>query len=316
MASMAFIMDPLEDLILDHDTTYVIMAEAARRGHSVYHVSPSGVAYGPEGAYLVGRSFRLARHTEHPFVVGPSELLRGSRLDAVLIRTDPPFDADYLNVTQLVDLLDPQPFVMNRPSGLRDVNEKLGALAFRDLCPPTLVSSDPMDIEKFRVAMGGAIVLKPLDGHGGEGIIPLRATDRGHDEAIRKATSDGVRRVIAQQMVPGAESGDRRVLILDGEPIGALLRRNDSGGFTHNLATGGTAYPSEVSEADRVLCRRLAPWLEARGLWFVGIDLLAGQLIEINVTSPTCVQEINRFAGVALESRIVDFIERRLQRVR
>ncbi len=246
-----------------------------------------------------------------PFEVGPFEVLSGETLDAVLIRTDPPFDIDYLRVTQLLDLLRPRPFLLNRPSGLRDANEKLAALAFPDLSPPTLVSSDPAEIASFRREVGGAIVLKPLDGFGGLGILPVRDGDPQGDDRIRDATAGGNRPILAQQIVPGAEAGDRRVLLLDGEPIGALLRRNDTGGFTHNLATGGTAHRSAVTEADRALCRRLAPWLRERGLWLVGIDLLADRLIEINVTSPTCVQEINRLDGVALERRIVDFVEQR-----
>lgn len=309
MLSTAFIMDPLESVIIDHDTTYIIMVEAARRGHAVFHVAPNGVRHGTMGAYLVGRPFRLAYGGGVPFVVGAPEALTGDRLDAVLIRTDPPFDADYLAVTQLLDLLRPRPFIMNRPAGLRDVNEKLGALAFPDLSPPTLVSSDRDEIERFRIDVGGDIVLKPLDGHGGAGILPMWASDPHRADVLHAATAAPNRRVVAQQMVEGAELGDRRILVLGGQPIGALLRRNDAGGFTHNLATGGSAYSSAVTDADRALCRRIAPWLSERGLWFVGIDLLADKLIEINVTSPTCVQEINRLDGVALERQIVDFIE-------
>lgn len=311
MLKIAFVMDPLEEMVLDHDTTFVIMAEACRRGHSVFHVAPSDVGFGPEGAYLLGRPFHMTGAPASPYRVGPFDRLLGSDLHAVLIRTDPPFDQDYLTVTQLLDLLRPVPFIMNRPSGLRDANEKLAALAFPDLCPPTMITADLQAIEQFRNDVGGSIVLKPLDGHGGAGILPVRSGDPEIESRIQMATSGGRRRVVAQQIVPGAEAGDRRVLLLDGEPIGALLRRNDSGGFTHNLATGGTAHPSSVTEQDRAVCRRIASWLHERGLWFVGIDLLAGQLIEINVTSPTCVQEINRFDDIALERRIVDYIESR-----
>lgn len=303
-------MDPLESIQFHHDTTYALIVESVARGHDAFHVSPDGVGYGPDGATLRGRRVRPTGDPADPFEIGSFEARTGTDLDAVLVRTDPPFDEDYLNVTQLLDLLRPRKFVMNRPAGLRDANEKLAALHFPDLGPSTTVASDPARLDAFRREVGGSIVLKPLHGHGGEGVLLIREGDPNRAALLRAATAGGRTKAMAQAVAPGAEVGDRRLILLDGEPLGAVLRRNDRGGFAHNLAAGGTAHASAVTEEDRSLCRRLAPWLRVRGLWLAGIDLVGGLLIEINVTSPTCVREINRFDGVALERPILDFVER------
>ena len=306
---IAVIMDPLESVVLDHDTTYVLIREADRRGHEVYHVAPAGVGSVDGAATLAGRRVRPTGDEARPFDVGPDRVLSGDDLDAVLIRTDPPFDADYLAVTLLLDLLPPRVFVMNRPAGLRDANEKLAALHFPDLGPRTWVGQDARALDAFRESVGGSVVVKPLDGFGGSGVMLVTANDPNRPALLKAITRGGTVKAIAQEVVPGAEMGDRRIILLDGEPLGAVLRLNTTGAFVHNLAAGGRALASPLTDADRALCARLAPWLRERGLWLAGIDVVGGKLIEINVTSPTCVQEINRLDGVALERTIVDFIE-------
>ena len=309
---IAVVMDPLETVQVEHDTTYVLMREAHRRGHEVHHVAPAGVGCLAGAATLTGRRTRLTGDPANPFEVGPSVTLTGEDVDAVLIRTDPPFDADYLAVTQLLDLLPPRIFVMNRPAGLRDANEKLAALHFPDLGPRTWVGQDIRGLDAFRESVGGSVVVKPLDGFGGSGVLLVRADDPNRPALLRAVTRGGSVKAIAQEVVPGAERGDRRLILLDGEPLGAVLRLNTTGAFVHNLAAGGQALASPLTDADRTLCARLAPWLRARGLYLAGIDVVGGKLIEINVTSPTCVQEINRLDGVALERTIVDFLEARM----
>jgi len=306
---IAVIMDPLESIRLDHDTTYVLMREADRRGHAVWHVAPEGVGALGGSAVLVGRRVRPTADPSRPFDVGALRRIDERGLDAVLIRTDPPFDADYLAVTLLLDLLPPRVFVMNRPAGLRDANEKLAAQHFPDLGPMTWVGQDLRALEEFREAAGGTVVVKPLDGFGGAGVLLVRAEDPNRSALLRAVTRGGTVKALAQEVVAGAEAGDRRIILLDGRPLGAVLRRNTTGAFAHNLAAGGEALASPLTPADRIMAERLAPWLRDRGLWLAGIDVVGGRLIEINVTSPTCVQEINRLDGVALEQAIVDFIE-------
>ena len=309
MLRIAVVMDPLESIQPEHDTTYLLMLEAARRGHQIHHVSPTGVLFRDGQTQLKARRIRPATVGAELFDILAPVTLTGADLDAVLIRTDPPFDDEYLCVTQLLDLLTPRPYIMNRPSGLRDANEKLAALHFSALIPPTLVTADPAEIDAFRHACGGSIVLKPLLGHGGEGVTLVTNHDPDPLGRIRHYTHDGTTRVVAQQPVAGAERGDKRIILLDGKPLGAMLRRNDSGGFVHNLAAGGQALPAKLDDQDHQICDQVGPWLRERGLDLAGIDILAGRLIEINVTSPTCVQEINRFDGVHLERAILDLIE-------
>lgn len=313
---IAVIMDPLESIRIDHDTTYVLMREAVRRGHAVWHVAPAGVGCLDGRTVLVGRQFHATGDRARSFEVGPMLLLNVEGLDAVLVRTDPPFDADYLAVTQLLDLLPSRVFVMNRPSGLRDANEKLAALHFPDLGPKTWVGQNLHALDAFRESVGGSVVVKPLDGFGGAGVFLVRADDPNRSALLKAVTRGGTVKALAQEVVPGSEAGDRRIILLDGRPLGAVLRRNTTGAFAHNLAAGGEAIASPLTAADQALCERLAPWLRARGLWFAGIDVVGGRLIEINITSPTCLQEINRLDGVALEGPILDFVEERAGRGR
>lgn len=310
MLRIAVVMDPLETIRPDHDTTYVIILEALARGHAVHHVAPAGVGYRDGMTILRGRRLHLTDEPNRLFDVDPFESLPGPAWDAVLIRTDPPFDADYLSVTQLLDFLPSRTFVMNRPAGLRDANEKLAALVFPDLCPPTRISQDPAELDEFRKAVGGDVVVKPLDGFGGRGVLLVRADDPNRPALLRAVTCNGRTKALAQAVVDRAERGDVRILLLDGKPIGAVLRRNDTGGFVHNLAAGGSAHKHALTDAEVAICERVGPWLRDQGLSFVGLDVIGGKLIEINVTSPTCVQEINRLDGVKLEREIVDFVER------
>lgn len=301
-------MDPIESVRLDHDTTYALLREAARRGHDVFHVAPSGVAAREGRAWLAGRPLDCR---EGLTFAGPSRTLGARDLDAVLIRTDPPFDADYLAVTHLLDLLPPEVVVLNRPAGLRDANEKLAALHFPDITPPTLVSSDPADLDAFREVIGDAAVAKPIDGHGGAGVLLVRGDDPNRRALWLAVTRGGTVKAIAQQVVPGHEAGDARILLLDGRPIGAVLRRSATGAFVHNLAAGGEALPYRLTDSDRLICDRVGPWLRDRGLWFVGIDVVGGRLIEINVTSPTGLQEIERLDGRNLAALVIDSLEAR-----
>ena len=309
---LAIIMDPLENVDPAHDTTYVIMVEATRRGHELIHVPPAGVLFLEDAVQFRGREVQAMPRPNCPFVIGAEVLLPGDWFDAVLVRPDPPFDAGYLAMTQLLDLLPDHLFVMNNPQGLRDVNEKLGALSFPGLTPPTCVCSSVADFERFHRLHIGDLVLKPLDGHGGRGVWLARRDDPNLPAMLRSVSRDFTTRFIAQALAPGHEQGDKRILVLDGEPIGSVLRRNSTGGFTHNLASGGEAFATTLSSDDETICQHLAPWLKARGLWFVGLDVIGGRLIEINVTSPTCVQEVNQLNGVNLERLIVDFVERRV----
>ncbi len=311
---IAFVMDPLDQVQPDHDTTFALLREADRRGHLTYHVDPAGVGYADGRVELDARRVRVRDSSAELFQVEPTRRLGPDDLDAVWIRTDPPFDDDYLNVTLILDLLPPRVVVVNSPSGLRDANEKLSALHFPELGPRTLITQDLGRLTEALGAFGGRMVVKPIDGHAGVGVFLVRNDDPNQRALLKASTADGQRKVLAQEVVEEADQGDKRVLVLEGRPIGAMLRRNVSGGFAHNIAQGGSAFPAQVTEHDRRICEAIRPWLRERDLFFVGIDVLGGRLIEINVTSPTCLQEINRFDQAELESEVTDALEARIDR--
>ncbi len=302
-----FLVDPLASLDPNHDTTYVIMRELERRDRKLWTCrSPDltlsegepGVRASRVSVHESGRHdhFRRREKTRLPL----------DEFDLVWMREDPPFDQQYLYATYLLEHT-PCP-VLNDPGGIRDSNEKLLILEFPDWIPPTWVGADPASAREFVEDVGGEAVLKTLEGFGGEQVYRLSRGGPNVPALLDTVTDGGETTVMVQRFLPAVqETGDRRVLVLDGEPLGALTRHPDAGDFRANLHSGGSATDAEgLDEREHRLCEALAPELRRRGLHFVGLDVIDGHLTEINVTSPTCVQEINTLADVRLEERIVD----------
>jgi glutathione synthase len=230
--------------------------------------------------------------------------------EAVFMRKDPPFDMDFFFATHLLSLVDPKrTLVINRPSGLREANEKLYAMRFPQVTPRTLVTDDMMRLKSFLDELGGEMIVKPLDGCGGAGVFHLNRSDRNLHSILESSTHNGTRLIMAQQYVPEVRQGDKRLIVLDGEPLGGVLRVPREDETRGNIHVGGTVVRSGVSERDREICKLLAPSLKADGLWFVGLDIIGGYLTEVNVTSPTGVQEINALDGVRLEAKVIDFVD-------
>jgi glutathione synthase len=288
------------------DTTLVIIDEARRRGHTVETCSP-GALWLDAGAaqtfaFLVEESAAALRTA----VEGRACALE--LFDCVLMRKDPPFDLDYYFATLLLSRARTR--VINRPRGLREANEKLYIFNFLDFVAPTRVTRSQAELRDFLSAMGGEMIVKPLDGCGGAGVFHVRRDDRNANSILEMISDGGKRLVMAQKYLPQVREGDKRILILDGEPIGAVLRVPRDDETRGNLHVGGTATQTTLSPREREICAALAPRLVEDGLWFVGIDVIGGWLTEVNVTSPTGVQEINRLDGVKLEERIVDWLEK------
>jgi glutathione synthase len=226
------------------------------------------------------------------------------------MRKDPPFDLDFYFATQLLSLVDPRrTLVINRPSGLREANEKLYALRFPEVTPKTVVTADMLRLREFLEELGGEMIIKPLDGCGGAGVFHLHRSDRNLTSILETATQNGSRLIMGQQYLPEVRQGDKRLIVLDGEPLGGVLRVPREDEHRGNIHVGGQVVRSEVTDRDREICRRLAPSLKADGLYFVGLDIIGGWLTEVNVTSPTGVQEIDRLDGVNLEAKVIDFVE-------
>ncbi|MBW2267088.1 MAG: glutathione synthase [Deltaproteobacteria bacterium] len=310
--TFAFVMDPLEGIDIDADTTFVLMLEAQQRGHQVLVIDPDDLGVSDGRPVAWARSVRLRREAGNHCAFEPA---RRVDLDAeahvVLQRKDPPVDAAYVTATQILGLCR-RALVLNRPSGILAANEKLYACRFPKLMTDTLVSRETPALIDFMAKLGGEMIVKPLDGKGGEGIFHVRNDDRNLFSILEQSTGFGRRPVMAQRYLPDVRRGDKRILLVDAEPIGAVLRVPGAGETRSNLHVGGRATRATLDAADERIVAALAPSLRADGLFFVGIDVIGGHLTEVNVTSPTGVQEVNALEGACLEARILDGIEARL----
>jgi glutathione synthase len=233
------------------------------------------------------------------------------------MRKDPPADAAYLYATMLLSLADErQTFVLNNPAGLREANEKLYSLNFPDAIPPTLVTYEIPRLKSFLEEQGGEMIVKPLDGHGGEGVFLATSKDRNLGAILETVTQFETRLIMAQRYLPEARKGDKRLIVLDGEPLGCTLRVPRDDEHRGNIHVGGNCVKAPISARDREICRMLKPRLERDGLYFVGLDIIGDYLTEVNVTSPTGVQEIDRLDGANLEGKVIDFVESRVAELR
>lgn len=312
---IAVVMDPVDKIHIDKDTTFVLMLEAQRRGHEVYfmEVDDLFVRGGiPHGRY---RRLELKRATPHYYLGDPVDG-RLADFDSVWMRKDPPFDMKFFFSTHVLSLIDQSKcFVMNDPNGLREANEKLYALRFPEQIPQTLVSSDMRRLKEFMDELGGEMIVKPLDGAGGSGVFYINQQDRNTNSILEAATDNGRRLIMAQRYLPEIRQGDKRIIVLDGEPLGAVLRVPLESETRGNIHVGGKCVKTEVTARDQEICAALAPLLRADGLYFVGLDVIGSYLTEVNVTSPTGIQEVNALNGVRLETQVVDFVERQVEKL-
>ncbi len=303
-----FIMDPLEGVKPWKDTTYFLMLAAAQRGHEVYVTAQTDLSLRHGTTVAESRRVAVSANPEAPFRVESRQTLELASADVVWERTDPPVDRRYLYTSLMLDFLPPRTIVVNRPAAIRGWNEKLAALKFPEFTPPTLVSAGSGEIEKF-LEQHGRITLKPIDGHGGKGIEFCNHDSPDRDAQIDRVTAGGRRWVIAQRYLESARDGDKRILLLDGEPIGAILRLHAEGQELNNLDAGGTANPTLLTERDLEICGAMADSLRESGIVFAGIDIIGGMLIEVNVTSPTGLQEASRFSNRDLHHTIMSALE-------
>jgi glutathione synthase len=304
----AVIMDPIEGIKKDKDTSYILMKAALERGHRVYHVAQEHLSLFGDQLFAQVREVKLSQGLQD--LQFDQQFLRTAmdEMDVVLIRTDPPFDRRYFYTTLLLDFLPPSTRVVNSPQGLRDWNEKLSALYFAKWSPPSLISQNESELMSF-MDEHLDVILKPLDGFGGKGIQRIKAGDKRSLVSIQELTAQGSRKIVANRYLKEAESGDKRIILMDGQPFASLIRRAARPGDLNNLDQGGTAYPYEPTKEDLEICAELGPELKRRGLFFVGIDLLGSYLTEINVTSPTGLQAMIRFTGAPLHHQVIEKLE-------
>lgn len=303
-----FILDPLDRLHVDGDTSIAFIREAWRRGHTVETCEVGDLGQ-RDGAPFVRAAVTSAGERAWAEVEA-ARIAPLSGYDAVWMRKDPPLDDAYLFATLLMSRAD-GPVMVNDPAALRDENEKLFALEFPELCPTTLVSRDVQDLLAFRDELGGEMIVKPLDGNGGRDVFHITPGDRNARAIVEAGTDHGRRLLMAQRYLPAVRDGDKRIILIEGEPAGAVLRIPAADDARANLHVGGRAEHAELSDRDREICARIGPRLREKGVVFAGIDVLGAHLTEINITSPTGVREIRDLSGVALERQVLDAVEAR-----
>jgi glutathione synthase len=314
----AFIIDPIQKLDPGHDTSVAFMEAAQQLGHEVWITQAESLSVVNGQAWALLQRVQLTPVqlvdgrwliTLPWFELGETVFQVLESMDAVFMRTDPPVTIPYLYATYILDYINPEKtLVINSPRGIRAANEKMYALQFTEAIPETIVTPDKLVIREF-VDKKGAAVLKPLGGKAGEGILFLEGGDRNFNSLIELSTLQGRVPVMVQEYLPAAKEGDKRIILLNGEPIGAVNRVPTGKEFRGNMAVGGQAVATEISDRELQICAQVAPVLKQDGLIFVGLDVIGGYLTEVNVTSPTGVREIDRLSGTQLGYQVIQWIE-------
>jgi glutathione synthase len=316
---LVFIIDPIARLDPGHDTSVALMEAAQALGHEVWVTEAHLLTVQDGMVWAMAQTVELQPvvlgenrwvAVENWYRLGDRRLLCLAEMDAVFMRTDPPVTIPYLYTTYLLDYLPPTTQVINSPRGLRAANEKMYALQFSGAIPETIVSQDKAVIRQFVERLGKAVI-KPLGGKAGEGILLIEAGDRNFNSLIEISTQ-GRTPIMVQEFLPAAKDGDKRVILLDGEPIGAVNRVPTGSEFRGNMAVGGQAVKAEITARDRDIAAQLAATLRRDGLIFVGIDIIGGYLTEVNVTSPTGIREIDRFDNVRLGKPVIEWVMQRV----
>ena len=311
MSLVAIQMDPIETINVMADSTFALALEAQARGHRLYHYLPRHLSLIDGRVVAKARRLKVRRASKRFATLGPFETLDLAKMDVILMRQDPPFDMAYITATHILEHVIAKVLVVNDPAAVRNAPEKLFATHFAGLMPPTLVSSDRDAILAFRQRHRD-IILKPLFGNGGSGVFRVKKDDENFNALLESFAEFYREPIVVQRYLPAVRRGDKRIILVDGEPVGAVLRVPAKGEARANLHVGGRAQKTRLTARERAICASIGPTLRAQGLVFVGIDVIGDYLTEINVTSPTGIQEINRLNGSAIEKLVWNAIERRL----
>ncbi|WP_375255569.1 glutathione synthase [Yoonia sp.] len=307
---IAFQMDPIGPIDIDADSTFRIAEEAQARGHELFYYTPDKLAYDQGRVVATGWPLSVKRVKGDHFVLGEAQTVDLADFDVVWLRQDPPFDMGYITTTHILDMVHPKTMVVNDPFWVRNYPEKLLVLNFPDLTPPTMIARDLETLKAFR-GRHGDVILKPLYGNGGAGVFKLRADDSNLASLHELFTGINREPLIMQQFLPAVSKGDKRVILVDGEPVGAINRVPAAGETRSNMHVGGRPEKVDMTPRDLEICARIGPLLREKGQIFVGIDVIGDWLTEINVTSPTGIQELERFDGINIAEKIWEAIEAR-----
>jgi glutathione synthase len=309
--TIAIQMDPMDTVDINGDSTFIMALEAQARGHKLYHYLPEDLAF-KNGSVSAGvRPLEVRFERNNCFTLGSQEWVNLSTFDVILMRQDPPFDMAYITATHLLEFVHPETLVVNNPASVRNAPEKIFVGHFPDLMPPTLITTNREQIIQFREEYKD-IIIKPLFGNGGAGVFHVTPSDENLNSLLEMFAQIYREPIIVQRYEPAVRNGDKRIILIDGKPVGALNRIPAKGESRSNLHVGGTAKKSALTNREKEICEALGPTLKEQGLIFVGIDVIGDYITEINVTSPTCLQEINHFDSVSLEADIWDCIQSKL----
>ena len=308
--AVAIQMDHVSGINIDADSTFMLAMEAQNRGHRLFHYVPRDLYLKHGRVFATMQPLQVRREKGTHFTLGAEQDIELTAMDVVLMRQDPPFDMAYITATHLLEHVHPKTLVVNDPVSVRNAPEKLFVTHFADLMPPTLITSDLRQVKRFRQEHKD-IIVKPLFGNGGAGVFHLPPGDENLSALLEIFTQLYREPVIVQRYVPEVRQGDKRIILVEGEAVGAINREPAAGEVRANMHVGGKPVKTELSPRERHICKSIGPARRERGLVFVGIDVIGDYLTEINVTSPTGIQEINRFNGVQIESLTWDAIEKR-----
>ncbi len=307
---IAFQMGPIERVDINADSSFRIAEEAQARGHQLFYYTPDKLFFDQGQVKAQGHTLTVRREQGNHFTLGEQREYCLSDWDVVWLRQDPPFDMGYITSTHLLDMVHPEAMVVNDPFWVRNYPEKLLVLAFSDLTPPTMIARDLDSLRAFKKRHGD-IILKPLYGNGGAGVFRLGPDDRNLSSLHELFTGINNEPLIAQQFLPDVSNGDKRIILVDGEPVGAINRVPAPGETRSNMHVGGRPEKVGLTKRDHEICAAIGPLLREKGQIFVGIDVIGDYLTEINVTSPTGIQELERFDGTNIAERIWQAIEAR-----
>ena len=304
-----FLMDPLENVVVEKDTSLALMVGAHRKGHKVYFLPDGGIVRKNNKLQFHVREVTPQYKKNEPFIDHGAVVLVQDDVHVIFIRTDPPFDEQYLHNTWLLDLLPEYIPVINAPSGIRTANEKIWATQFISIIPETLIGSQKRELLEFVKAQKD-VIAKPTDSFGGQSIFHIKTNESNTNVILETLTKNWTHDIILQKYIPEAQKGDKRILLLDGEPLGAVLRLHAADDHRNNFFSGGKPLSIDITKRDQEIIDHLRPELKRLGLHFVGIDIIGDYLIEVNITSPTCLQEMNKLYHCHLEDSVIKFSEK------
>ncbi len=315
MIKLGIVMDPIADINIKKDSSFAMLLEAQRRGYEIHYMEMQDLHLEQGVASADTKCVTLKQDPNGWYEFTSEQTIKLAELDAILMRKDPPFDTEYIYATYILERAEEQgTLIVNKPQSLRDCNEKLFTAWFPELTPTTLVTRKAAKLKAFR-EQHGDVILKPLDGMGGASIFRIKQDDPNVSVIIETLTNHGQNYAMAQTFVPDISNGDKRILVVDGEPMPYCLARIPAQGETRgNLAAGGRGEARPLSETDKQIANAVAPTLKAKGLIFVGLDVIGDKLTEINVTSPTCIREIEAAFDISITGKLMDAIERRVNK--